>query len=165
MKTTIEIGSFDLDIQLSDEALDERNTPTRRMIANASIGVDPSDAYYSTRELREVVQEVHHGTPGGKKRLSSVLSTECDDYQRCLYFCLAGRGIVKIMDDLEWLEAVLRARAQVGGRTRRDGGHTIPLVNPYVSARPDGPLVSAISEFTEGPSWYLDPDLGGEIAE
>lgn len=163
MNTDFEIGSFDLDIQLRDEALDERNAPTRRMIANASIGVDPSDSYYSTRELREVVQEVHQGTIGGKKRLSTILSTECDDYQRCPYFCLAGRGIVKIMDDLEWLEAVLRARAEVGGRTRRDSGHTIPLVNPYVSPRPDGPLVSLTAEFVEGPSWYLDPDLGGEI--
>lgn len=31
---------FDLDITLRDAALDAENRPTRRMIANASIGMD-----------------------------------------------------------------------------------------------------------------------------
>ena len=44
---------FDLDITLRDAALDMENQPTRRMIANAAIGIHVEDAYYSVRELRE----------------------------------------------------------------------------------------------------------------
>ena len=48
-------NQFDLDITLRDAALDEQNRPTRRMIANAAIGMHVEDAYYSVRELREAV--------------------------------------------------------------------------------------------------------------
>ena len=49
---------FDLDITLRDAALDADNRPTRRMIANAAIGIDVEDAYYSVRELREAVSKI-----------------------------------------------------------------------------------------------------------
>ena len=44
---------FDLDVTLRDAALDDQNRPTRRMLANAAIGMHVEDAYYSVRELRE----------------------------------------------------------------------------------------------------------------
>src|SRR3546814_5250384 len=43
---------FDLDVTLRDAALDDQNRPTRRMLANAAIGMHVEDAYYSVRELR-----------------------------------------------------------------------------------------------------------------
>ena len=49
------LGHFDLDVTLRDAALDEQNRPTRRMIANAAIGMHVEDAFYSVRELREAV--------------------------------------------------------------------------------------------------------------
>jgi hypothetical protein len=38
-------GHFDLDVTLRDAALDEQNRPTRRMIANAAIGMHVEDAF------------------------------------------------------------------------------------------------------------------------
>ncbi|MCW1431983.1 hypothetical protein [Novosphingobium sp. JCM 18896] len=160
-----EIGRFDLDIQLRDEALDERNSPARRMVANASIGIEPFDAYYSTRELREAVEGVHEGRIGAKKRLARILGTECDDYQRCLYYQLAGRGVIQMLEVLTWLEALLGKRTVISADLFRAKEWPAVMVNPYVAAQPDGPLVSADPDFEEGPSWYLDPDLGGVIEE
>ncbi|MGF7155980.1 hypothetical protein [Novosphingobium gossypii] len=158
-------GRFDLDIQLRDEALNEQNIPARRMVANASIGVDPLDGYYSARELREALSEVFEGAPGAKKRLAGILSTQCDDYQRCLYYALAGRGIVQMLETLDWLVEILASRAVISADMRRARNIPAPLVNPYVSAEPDGLLVSASPNFQEGASWYLDPDLGGLVEE
>jgi hypothetical protein len=44
-----------------------------------------------------------HGTRGLGLgiRLELALSCQCDDYQRCLYYTLAGRGIVQTLHDLE----------------------------------------------------------------
>src|SRR3546814_6219757 len=87
---------FDLDVTLRDAALDDQNRPTRRMLANAAIGMHVEDAYYSVRELREAMSWVHEGETGGKRKLASILSNPAgDDFQRCIYFCLAGRGIVE----------------------------------------------------------------------
>lgn len=47
MNKVFDIGKFDLDVTLRDAALDPNCRPTKRMLANASIGVEPFDAYYS----------------------------------------------------------------------------------------------------------------------
>jgi hypothetical protein len=150
---------FDTDIVLRDAAVDPQNRPTRRMIANAAIGVEVDDAYYSLRELREAVSWVHEGDPRGKPKLVRMLANECDDYQRCLYYALAGRGIVQMLDDLEWLEEILEARARIVGAVRRAKERCTPLVSPYVSGEPDGVLPTPDGEFRQGPSWYLNPSL------
>ncbi|MFC0205025.1 hypothetical protein [Novosphingobium soli] len=165
MHKKFEIGALDLDITLRDEALDPLNSPARRMVANAAISVEPFDAYYSVRELRGAVQAVHEGEIGAKRKLTRVLSTECDDFQRCIYYQLAGRGVVQMLDVLEWLEELLARRSVVSHDLFREGTWPAIMVNPYVAAQPDGPLVSADPNFEEGPSWYLDPDLSGVIEE
>jgi hypothetical protein len=152
---------FDTDIMLRDAALDPAVRPTRRMIANAAIGVEVDDAYYALRELREAVSWVHEGDPRGKRKLVGMLANECDDYQRCLYYALAGRGVVQMLDDLEWLEEILEARVRARGAARRREQRCMQLVSPYVSAEPDGILPSATAEFVQGPSWYLDPGIDG----
>ena len=150
---------FDIDIMLRDAAVDPHNRPTRRMIANAAIGIDADDAYYSLRELREAVSWVHEGDPRGKPKLKRMLGNQCDDYQRCLYYALAGRGIVQMLDDLEWLENILEARARTVGAVRHGKGRCMPLVAPYVAGEPDGIVPLAEGDFQQGPSWYLDPLL------
>ena len=150
---------FDTDIMLRDAAIDPQNRPTRRMIANAAIGVEVDDAYYSLRELREAISWIHEGDTGGKPKLARMLANECDDYQRCIYYALAGRGIVQMLDDLEWLEDILETRARIVGQVRRARERCMPLTSPYVSAEPDGVLPMPDGEFRQGPSWYLDPSL------
>ena len=151
---------FDLDITLRDAALDAENRPTRRMIANASIGMDVEDAYYSVRELRQAVAWVHEGEPSGKAKLTAILANDgADDFQRCVYFCLAGRGVVAMLDDLEWLEDLLERRGRVAGELKRRKGSRMPLTNPYVADSPDGPMVKLDADFEQGPSWWADPAL------
>lgn len=159
----IDIGRFDLDIQLRDEAVNERNSPVQRMLANAVIGVEPYDAYYAVRELRENLKSVFEGDPGAKARLARLLSNECDDLQRCLYYQVAGRGVVQMLDAMEWLEDILNARALLCGDLLRSKKPLAIMLNPYVAPEPDGPIVSPAADFREGASWYLDPELGGEI--
>src|SRR3546814_16878500 len=57
---------FDLDVTLRDAALDDPNRPTRRMPANAAIGMHVEDAYYSVPELRAAVSWIHWWETGGK---------------------------------------------------------------------------------------------------
>jgi hypothetical protein len=144
-------------VVLRDAALDEANRPTRRMIANASLAMHLEDAYYSVRELREAVTWVHEGTAGGKRKLSSLLANpDGDDFQRCIYFCLAGRGVVEMIEDLLWLELLLEARGRAGGAVHRGHGRLRPLVSPYVADAPDGPVVAEVKDFRQGPSWWAD---------
>jgi len=88
-----------------------------------------------------------------------ILGNRCDDYQRCLYFILAGRGIVQMLDDLMWLEELLEARGRVAGKLFKRRLPVMPQVRPYVASEPDGPLVAVARDFAQGPSWYLDPEL------
>lgn len=151
---------FDLDISLRDAALDPENCPNRRAIANASIGMEVEDAFYSVRELREAVSWVHEGRMDGEQKLASILGTQCDDYQRAIFYNLAGCGVVEMLDDLMWLEELLEARGRVAGEARRGRVATRPLTEPYVAKAPDGLVGEYRPDFEEGPSWWLDPGLG-----
>jgi hypothetical protein len=156
MKTDC-IEAFDLDLTLKDASSDPSIRPTRRMIAAACIGVGPEDAYYSVRELREAVEWIHEGEPAGKRKLTTILSAPCDDFQRCIYYALAGKGIVLILDDLQWLEEVLQARGKLAGELLRNKRPMLPLVSPYVASEPDGPVGRFDVDFEIGPSWSFDP--------
>lgn len=163
MKPSAFVHRFDLDVNLRDAALDEHNRPTRRAIANIAIGMDVEDAYYSARELREAVEWVHEGFTGGKKKLTVILANRCDDFQRALYYALAGRGVIEMLDDLLWLEGLLEARGRVAAAARRAKVALMPLVEPYVAKQADGPVAASDPDFEQGPSWWLDPGL--ECAE
>jgi hypothetical protein len=53
-----------------------------------------------TSSLREVLTLIDEHGPDGRRRLVHLLRNEGDDYQRCLYYCVAGRGIVQALADL-----------------------------------------------------------------
>src|SRR3546814_4315012 len=92
-----------------------------------------------------------------KRKLASILSNPAgDDFQRSIYFCLAGRGIVEMLDDLMWLEQLLEARGRVAGSFHRRNIRAGPLVAPYVAAEPDGPVVASTDNFRQGRSWWGD---------
>src|SRR3546814_1382009 len=111
------------------------------------------DAYYSVRELREAVTWVHEGVAGGKRKLASLLANpDGDDFQRCIYFCLAGRGVVDMIDDLLWLERLIEERGRVAGDVRRRKVGLGALVSHYVEDAPDGPIVAEAEEFPQGPT-------------
>ena len=162
---SFDIGGFDLDITLTDAALDDVNRPTRRMLANACIEIDPFDAYYASLELFEALQAVHEECADAKAKLARILSTRCDDFQRCLYYSLAGRGVVQMLEDFEWLLQILKGRAKISADLLRNGGQVQTARSPYIGDEPDGPIAAASPGFELGASWFLDPELGGRLKD
>jgi hypothetical protein len=155
MKNSPFVDTFDLDITLRDASLDPELEPTRRALANLTLGMEVNDAYYSTRELREAVEWVHEGTAGGKKKLTDILGNKgADDYQRALFYAVAGRGVVQVLDDLTWLELLLYARGRIAGEASRAKVHLKPLRDPYIAKQADGPVGQFDAGFVEGPSWW-----------
>src|SRR3546814_15535362 len=75
---------FDLDVTLRDAALDDQNRPTRRMLANAAIGMHVEDAYYSVRELREAVSWINEGGTGSNRKLASIRPEERRVGEECV---------------------------------------------------------------------------------
>ena len=146
---------FDLDLALEDASTDRAVAPARRAIAALSIRCPVEDTYYSVREISDAVGEVHAGEPGGKAKLARLLANACDDYQRCIYYALAGRRVVAMLDELEWLEALLHARGRVA---RQAGAARVRLLDPlppYVAAEPDGPVPSGEPALALGASWRI----------
>lgn len=153
------LDQFDLNLSLEEAALAPEHTPTQRMLANACIGMDTLDAFYAVAELRQAAVWVHEGIPQGKRKLTAILGNDAaDDFQRCLYYALAGRGVVEMLDELGWLEAMLERRAKVAGRLHARGIRLRPLASPYVSAEADGPVGVYDPEFAQGASWWLERD-------
>jgi hypothetical protein len=92
--------------------------------------------------------------------LAAILSNpHGNDFQRCLYYCLAGRGVVEMLDDMLWLEELLEARGRIAGKLSHQRLRARQLVAPYVADEPDGPIVSADESFSQGRSWWSDPRL------
>lgn len=151
---------FDLDIGLRDAACDANVVPVRRAIANLSIGMDVDDAYYSVRELREAMVMVFEGSPKGREKLASVLAAACDDFQRAIYYALAGRGIGDALEALDWLLAILKARGKLAASLSRQRIYRRALISPYVSEEPEGPLVSPDRGFELGKSWSVERGPG-----
>lgn len=115
------LADFDLDIGLRDAACDPELLPQQRVVANLSLGMEIDDAYLSVRELHQAVDWVHHGVPEGRAKLAAILSNGCDDFQRALYFALAGRGVIEMLDTLEWLQGLLKARGRIAASLSRAG--------------------------------------------
>lgn len=156
MTLAAHLDRFDLDIVLRDVSCDETVLPTRRAIAALCIGVGFDDAYYSVRELREAISLVHEDAAGGRAKLAGILSTACDDFQRGIYYCLAGRGVVEMAEAMDWLLGILKARGRTAAWLSRLRIPRKDLTSPYVAEGPDGPLVSGDANFELGRSWFVE---------
>lgn len=150
------LDHFDLDIALRDAACDPHLRPQQRAAANLCLGMGIDDAYLSVRELAQAVDWVHHGLPEGRVKLAAILSNACDDFQRAIYYALAGRGVVEMLDTFDWLLALLKARGLIAAALSRKRIARRALVSPYVAEEPDGPLVSPDSHFPLGAAWSVD---------
>ena len=147
---------FDLDIALRDASCDPDRLPVHRAIAALCIGMDVDDAFYSVRELREAVTLVLNDAVGGREKLVRILANRCDDFQRALYYALAGRGVVAMLEALDWLSGVLVARGRVASSLSRKHIARKPLHSPYVGAEPDGPIAAENIQFPLGRSWLVE---------
>jgi hypothetical protein len=102
------------------------------------------------------VSLVHENAAGGRAKLAAILSNSCDDFQRAIYYCLAGRGVVEMAEAMDWLLALLKARGRTAAWLSRSRVRRKDLISPYVSEAPDGPLVSANPDFELGQSWFVE---------
>ncbi len=147
---------FDLDIALRDASCDPEQLPVHRAIAALCIGIEVNDAFYSVRELREAVTLVLNDAEGGREKLVRILANRCDDFQRALYYALAGRGVIAMLEALDWLSVLLVARGRVAGSLSRKRIGRRPLQTPYVSEEPDGPVAAGDARFPLGRSWMVE---------
>lgn len=158
MKLAQFVKHFDPEITLRDAALDPENSPSRRAIANLCLGMAFDDAYYSIGGLRQALGLIHEGqAKAGTVELVDILSNKhCDDFQRAIYYALAGRGIVDMLASLDWIMGILEWRARTAGKLVKMGVRMMPLADPYVASEPDGPLVDDTVDIRFGPSWGKD---------
>lgn len=153
------LGPFNLDLMLYDAALNERSAPTRRMLANAVLNIEPEEAYHGAYELLLAVEAVHQEMDQGKCQLAQILARKGDDYQRCLYYILAGRGVVQMLDDLRWIVGLLRTRHDQLLECRTKGIRVVRSPGVYIASEPDGVLPANDADFRLGASWVNDPML------
>ncbi len=165
MKLAQFVKHFDSEIMLRDAALDPENSPNRRAIANLCLGMGYDDAYYSIGGLRQALGAIHEGeAKAGTAQLVEILSNKhCDDFQRAIYYALAGRGIADILASLDWIMDILKWRALTTGNLVKLGVRVQPLADPYVASEPDGPLVDETEEIRFGPSWGKDVPLPRKV--
>ena len=101
---------FDPDAELKDIADSDHEQNSLRVVALLSIGVQQEEAFLRCRELLETVQWAAGDHPAGKRRLAALLGALDNDYQRALYYALAGRGAIAMLSILKQLSDTLESR-------------------------------------------------------
>ncbi len=149
-------GLLKVDLEFSfEEALcNLKLASSKRVLAGLCIGMDEEDAFAAVNELHSAVAAAVGPDSAGAERLMEVLSNRaCDDFQRALYYALAGRGIDNMTTSLRWLREVLRVRRRASSWARFSDVPMVREPNPYVSDRPDGPVPAFDPDVQFGPSW------------
>ncbi len=129
----------DPDLILKDLAMEHPSNEMRAM-ANLTIGMGIDEAYYSVQELREAISLLDQNQFLGKAPLSEILSADCRDYQRAIFFCLAGRGLSKMLKLLTEFEQALETRGRVDRSLGVQGIEARALRDPYISEFAFGPV-------------------------
>jgi hypothetical protein len=144
---------LDLDLGLIEirDCADEHWT--LRALAGASVGVDPEDAFSAAAELAEAVNSLMAGLDMAKVALATILGGRGNDYQRCLWYALAGRDPLGTAVDLGRLVEVLDARRALACKAAATGTGVAVARDPYVTDVADGPLGVFSPQFTLGPQW------------
>ena len=144
---------LDLDLGLIEirDCLDEHWT--LRALAGASVGVDPEDALVAAAELSEAVNGLMGGFTPAKAALAAILGGRGNDYQRCLWYILAGRDPLGTAVDLGRLVELLQRRCTLAREAAAACTGVVVADDPYVTDEVDGPLGVFPAEFTLGPQW------------
>ena len=144
----------DLEFSLEDALCNPKLASSKRVLAGLCIGMDEEDALAAVNELHAAVAAAVGSGSAGAERLMEVLSNRaCDDFQRALYYALAGRGLDNMVTSLRWLREVLRVRRRASSWAQLNDVPIVREPNPYVSDRPDGPVPAFEPNVQFGPSW------------
>jgi hypothetical protein len=144
---------IDLDDGLREvsDAIEEQHT--MRAIALLSIGMDVQDGFLSCRELLETIYWCVEGVPDGKRKLSEILGNNCNDYQRAIYYALAGRGAVGVLTDLKRLTDLMETRYLASRHAYANEMSQRVPENPYLTDGPDGPVGKFDPDFKLSELW------------
>jgi hypothetical protein len=115
--------------------------------------VDPEDALSAASELSRAVDGLMAGHAGAKATLAAVLGGRGNDYQRCLWYMLAGRDPLGTAVDLGRLVELLGGRAALARDAAVNGSGVSVESDPYVTDQADGPLGVFPADFTLGVHW------------
>lgn len=142
--------NIDLDLGLTEIRDSSDEQWTLRALAGASVGVEAEEAYSAARELSEAVNGRMGGIEGSKAALATILGRRGNDYQRCLWYSVAGRDPLGTAVDLARLVELLDRRRKLA----RDAASAVTGVtvahDPYVTDEVDGPLGMFSPDFTLG---------------
>jgi hypothetical protein len=144
---------FDIDAELKEIADCDHELNSIRVIALLSIGLPAEEAFLRSRELLEAVQSSASDRPAGKRQLATLLGANENDFQRALYYALAGRGAVAMLADLQRLTHVLESRYFLSINTHNHGVELSQPFNPYLTDKPDGPLGTFDPDYTLSDIW------------
>ena len=152
--------NIDIDLGLAEVRDCNDEHWTMRALAGASVGVDPEDALSAASELSRAVNGLMAGHPEAKAELATILGGRGNDYQRCLWYALAGRDPLGTSVDLGRLVDLLGARAQCAHDAALSGRGVVLSPTPYVTDSVDGPLGVFSADFTLGAQWapFAIPD-------
>ena len=145
---------LDLDLGLIEirDCADEHWT--LRALAGASVGIEPEDGYSAAAELAEAVNGLMAGVDSAKVALAAILGGRGNDFQRCLWYALAGRDPLGTAVDLGRLVELLGARRSLARKAAVAGTGVAIAPVPYVTDEADGPLGVFSHRFTLGPQWH-----------
>ena len=127
---------YDWNLPLLDALNDQSLSADRRALAVAAMRQGLDDGYYAAAELLEAFRALEDDIDTGVRpdtysegedRLKHILEADGDDYQRRLYYLLAERPVADAARDLEWLVALMKARAGMYRALGRVGARIAPL--------------------------------------
>jgi hypothetical protein len=144
---------FDIDAELKEIADCNHEQNSLRVLALLSIGLPAEEAFLRCRELLETVQWSASNQPAGKRRLAALLGSQENDYQRAIYYALAGRGALAMLADLQRLTHVLESRYLLCFNAQNHGVRTAAPFDPYLTDKPDGPLGTFDPDYTLSDIW------------
>lgn len=125
----------DPDLILQDTAREHQDHEMRAM-ASLTLGIGLDDAYFAVQELIEAMRLTIRCPNEGKTILSNILSDDWSDYQRGIYFCVAGRGQSKMIKMLEAFARILEARGRADKFFQEQGIRKRKLNDPYQQSLP-----------------------------
>jgi hypothetical protein len=144
---------FDIDAELKEIADSDHEQNSLRVLALLSLGLPAEEAFLRTRELLETVQLSASDIPAGKRRLAALLGLQENDYQRAVYYALAGRGALAMLCDLQRLTNVLESRYLLSIAAHNHDVELSQPFNPYLTDKPDGPLGTFDPDYTLSDIW------------
>jgi hypothetical protein len=147
------VEPFDIDAELKEISDSDHEQNSLRVIALLSLGLPAEEAFLRCRELLETVQRSASDRPAGKRQLAALLGANENDYQRAVYYALAGRGAIATLSDLQRLTNVLESRYLVSITAQNQGGELSQPFNPYLTDKPDGPLGTFDPDYTLSDIW------------